>query len=115
MKATRIVPELGTFGASLRHARLAVGYSQYRLAERSGYDKSYVSRIELDKRNPTREAVLNLAAAMFCDDFETDTLLLSAGYSAESEFVRNEVFKAMEVLRYRAMKRGRKWRRHRDE
>lgn len=69
-----------SFAQELRQAREAAGLSQSRLAARAGYDHSYVSRLESDSRSPTRDAVLSLAAAMRCDEVETDRLLASAGF-----------------------------------
>src|SRR5690606_13284639 len=79
-QATSNPIETSSFAHELRQAREAAGLSQSRLAARAGYDHSYVSRLESDSRSPTRDAVLSLAAAMLCDEVETDRLLMAAGF-----------------------------------
>lgn len=69
-----------TFGPTLRRLREDRGLSQSRLAERAGFDHSYVSRLEGGARQPTRGAVNDLAAALACTEAEQDALLLAAGF-----------------------------------
>lgn len=57
--------------------------SQSRLAERAGFDHSYISRIECGNRTPTRNGTLAIAAALELDEAETDILLMSAGYAPD--------------------------------
>lgn len=68
------------FPVLLQRTRKASGLSQSRLAARAGYDHSYVSRLEMDLRCPTRDAVLSFSAAMSCTDEKRDELLMSAGF-----------------------------------
>lgn len=50
------------------------------LADRAGYDHSYVSRLEAGKREPSRRAVADLAAALGLDDATAAELYAAAGY-----------------------------------
>lgn len=68
------------FYDQLRIARERAGLSQVKLGMLAGYNHSYVSRLEGGSRMPTRDAVVNLAAAMGCDELQTDTLLMAADY-----------------------------------
>ena len=70
----------GSFALTLREMRDRVRLSQSRLAERAGFDHSYVSRLESGSRMPTREAVTKLAEAMHLSDGDRDALLASAGF-----------------------------------
>ncbi len=54
--------------------------SQSKLAERAGFDHSYVSRLESGARTPTREAVIQLAEALGSDATGQDELLAAAGF-----------------------------------
>ncbi len=73
-----------TFAESLRSFRERVGLSQSRLAAASGYDHSYVSRLESASRMPTREAVIKLSQAMGLEALDSDRLLASAGFMPEN-------------------------------
>lgn len=53
-----------TFGARVRERRLELGWSQERLAEESGLDRTYVSGIERAARNPTLAIQDRIAQAM---------------------------------------------------
>ncbi len=68
------------FGATLKRFREAGRVSQSKLAERAGFDHSYVSRLESGARTPTRDAVEQLAIALGLDQVEQDELLASAGF-----------------------------------
>ena len=70
----------GEFAAALKAAREVAGVSQSKLAERAGFDHSYVSRLESGARTPTREAVLQLADALGVDGAGRDGLLAAAGF-----------------------------------
>lgn len=72
-----------TFAAALRTARQAhrPPLSQSKLAERAGFYHSYVSRLETGTRLPTREAVVELGAALDLDPDDFDRLLLAAGFA----------------------------------
>ena len=74
------------FPQVLREARNRTRFSQSRLAERAGFDHSYVSRLESTvtqsdyQRKPSRGTVYKLARAMQLGVIDTDTLLVAAGY-----------------------------------
>ncbi len=68
------------FGTTLKRFRGARRVSQSKLAERAGFDHSYVSRLESGARTPTRFAVEQLAEAMDLDQVNRDELLASAGF-----------------------------------
>lgn len=71
---------MGTFGTTLRRIREDRRLSQTYLANRAGFDHSYVSRLEGGGRMPTRGAVNDLAAALACTEAEHDVLLMAAGF-----------------------------------
>jgi transcriptional regulator with XRE-family HTH domain len=68
------------FGATLKRFREARRVSQSKLAERAGFDHSYVSRLESGARTPTRDAVEQLSRALELEDLQHDELLASAGF-----------------------------------
>lgn len=68
------------FGVTLKRFREARRVSQSKLAERAGFDHSYVSRLESGARTPTRDAVQQLADAMDLERLQQDELLASAGF-----------------------------------
>lgn len=68
------------FGTALKRYREERRVSQSKLAERAGFDHSYVSRLESGARTPTREAVLQLATALGLDPSSHDALLAAAGF-----------------------------------
>jgi transcriptional regulator with XRE-family HTH domain len=68
------------FGTTLKRFREARRVSQSKLAERAGFDHSYVSRLESGTRTPTRDAVEQLAKAMELEQVNRDELLASAGF-----------------------------------
>jgi transcriptional regulator with XRE-family HTH domain len=72
--------QVNTFGATLKRFREVGRVSQSKLAERAGFDHSYVSRLESGARTPTREAVIQLAEALGSDATGQDELLASAGF-----------------------------------
>lgn len=73
------------FARILHQLREGRGVSQSRLAEESGFDHSYVSRLENGKRRPTRDAVEKIADVdvLALDSEEKDRLLIAAGYIPE--------------------------------
>jgi transcriptional regulator with XRE-family HTH domain len=71
------------FGQLLKRYREAARLSQSRLAQRAGFDHSYVSRLESGRRAPTREAILRLAEALELGPADRDTLLAAAGFMPE--------------------------------
>jgi len=72
--------EAASFGVTLKRFRETGRVSQSKLAERAGFDHSYVSRLESGARTPTREAVLQLAQALLAEPAGQDELLASAGF-----------------------------------
>jgi transcriptional regulator with XRE-family HTH domain len=68
------------FGGLLKRCREARGVSQSKLAERAGFDHSYVSRLESGARTPTRDAVDRLGEALTLNQVERDALLAAAGF-----------------------------------
>lgn len=68
------------FGATLKRYRENRRVSQSKLAERAGFDHSYVSRLESGARTPTRDAVQQLAEALGLERLQQDELLASAGF-----------------------------------
>jgi transcriptional regulator with XRE-family HTH domain len=51
-------------GRNVREARLARGWTQEQLAERSGFSQQYISGLEQGKRNPTIVSLYELAQAL---------------------------------------------------
>ena len=68
------------FGKVLKRFREVRRVSQSKLAERAGFDHSYVSRLESGARTPTRDAVEQLARALELDRVQQDELLAAAGF-----------------------------------
>lgn len=68
------------FGVTLKKFRQTRRVSQSKLAERAGFDHSYVSRLESGARTPTRDAVVQLAQALDLEQVNQDELLASAGF-----------------------------------
>lgn len=68
------------FGITLKRFREARRVSQSKLAERAGFDHSYVSRLESGARTPTRDAVQQLSDALELERIQQDELLASAGF-----------------------------------
>lgn len=52
---------------NVRTARLKQGWSQEELAERAGLDRTYVSGIERQVRNPTITVLARLADGLGCE------------------------------------------------
>lgn len=53
-----------TFGNRVRELRTARGYTQEDLAEKSGFFRTYVSRIETGEANPTLTTMYALAGSL---------------------------------------------------
>ena len=51
-------------GNNLARVRLAKGFTQEQLAEKSGFSQQYISGLERGKRNPTIVTVYELAQAL---------------------------------------------------
>jgi transcriptional regulator with XRE-family HTH domain len=59
MKSIRLV-----FGERVRELRLAAGLKQDEFADKCGFARSYLSRIETGGANPSLDAVQTLAVAL---------------------------------------------------
>ncbi len=82
MSTATISPVVITpFGAALKRLKVNRGYTNSELARRAGIDQSYVSRIQYGDRQPSRGVVVDIAAALGCDEAELQSLLVSAGYA----------------------------------
>jgi HTH-type transcriptional regulator, competence development regulator len=70
-----------TFGEMLKSFRKRAKLSQRSLADMTGIDKSYISRLESGEREVTsRSLAMQLANALVLSAEETDLWLISAGY-----------------------------------
>ena len=69
-----------TFAETLRRIRMMHKLSQVKLASRAKCEHSYISRLELGGRMPTKEMVDRLVMAIGARDSERYELLTSAGY-----------------------------------
>lgn len=68
------------FGPELQRHRITANLSQSRLADRAGFDHSYVSRLESGARRPTRDAIGRLATALAVTGPDYDRMLAAAGF-----------------------------------
>lgn len=59
MKPLRVL-----FGERVRQLRLATGLKQDEFAEKCGFARSYMSRIETGGANPSLDAIQTIAAAL---------------------------------------------------
>lgn len=78
---------MSNFPDMLRELRVGQRLSQSHLARKTGFDHSYLSRLEAGSRVPSRGAVLAIARGMsFAEGSqERDDLLQAAGYSSTNE------------------------------
>ena len=58
------LPLAHRFGACVRELRLAKGYTQEAFADRCGFFRTYLSRVETGRANPTLNAIEVIAAAL---------------------------------------------------
>jgi transcriptional regulator with XRE-family HTH domain len=72
--------QVNGFGVVLKQFREGRRVSQSKLAERAGFDHSYVSRLESGARTPTRDAVEQLSGALELERVQQDELLAAAGF-----------------------------------
>ncbi len=75
------------FGLVLKSGRNNAKLSQGRLARRTGFDHSHVSRLESGAREPSRDAVEILAEALELDQVQADRLRASAGFRGEGNTI----------------------------
>ena len=71
------------FARHLERLRDERGWSKADLAKRAALDPSSITQFEQGARNPDRETVLQLAAAMTLPMVERDRLLSAAGFRSE--------------------------------
>ena len=69
------------FGQLLQQAREAAGLSREALSQLVSLDASYIYRIEIGSRCPSREATLTLAEALRVADENLNEWLMAAGYA----------------------------------
>lgn len=77
-------PRALAFGQQLADARLRAGLSQHRLAHLTGFDHSFISRIERGERAVAHPTVAALAETLGSDRRETALLYRAAGYWPDS-------------------------------
>lgn len=75
------------FGPLLKRTRESRGLSQSRLAEKAGFDHSYVSRVESGARQFTRDALAQVCAALAVNADEREALFHAAGFVVGNEAV----------------------------
>jgi transcriptional regulator with XRE-family HTH domain len=63
MNETQVCPK-SLFGAHLRQLRSAKGWSQERLAQECGLDRSYVGGVERGERNVSLENIVRISKAL---------------------------------------------------
>lgn len=56
--------EVAKLGRAVKRLRMAKGFTQEALAEASGLHRTYISGIEIGKRNPTYVVLCRLLAAL---------------------------------------------------
>jgi transcriptional regulator with XRE-family HTH domain len=60
-------PELAELGRRVRDRRRELGLSQEKVAERAGFDRTYISKIERGRQNLASHNVILLAQALNLD------------------------------------------------
>lgn len=76
------------FATTLRRLRRDRMISQSQLANRAGFDHSYLSRLESCQREPSRDAVGRFAEAMQLPEFERSLLFTAAGFTPAGDPLR---------------------------
>jgi transcriptional regulator with XRE-family HTH domain len=71
------------FGQRVRELRNALGESQEAFADRCGFARSYVSRMERGRANPSLDAIETLASALKVD--VVDLFITSASRKAHAK------------------------------
>lgn len=69
------------FGALLRQAREAAGMTRDALSDSVGMDASYIYRLEVGNRRPSRDAILSFVDALQIEGEDVNKWLLAAGYA----------------------------------
>ena len=88
------------FGDLLRRMRESRRVSQSKLAERSDFDHSYISRLECGSRMPTRDAVDRIADALRVTQDGRDELLAAAGLLPTNIIMIHESSECGDLHRY---------------
>lgn len=88
------------FGELLRRMREVRRVSQSKLAERSDFDHSYISRLECGSRMPTRDAVDRIADALRVNQEGRDELLAAAGFLPGNIILINQASECGDLHRY---------------
>ena len=73
------------FGRHLAQLRIERHMSQSQLAIEAQYDHSYISRLEADKREPSRDTIYALSMTLQLSALERDRLLHAAGYWPDTD------------------------------
>ena len=68
----------------IREKRCAKGWFQKKLAQKAGWDLSYLINTEKGRRNPSLEKLLSLAHALGCD--VTDLLRYTKSKSRKTDY-----------------------------
>ncbi len=76
-------PQDVDFARQLKRLRDERAWSKADLAKRSDLDPSSITRFEQGSRNPDRETIFQISAAMALPLVERDRLLAAAGYRSE--------------------------------
>lgn len=77
----------GRFGAELQRQREARHLSQSQLGAATGYEHSYISRLEAGKRTPSRDTVAALCDVLESSWAEQCQLFTAAGYLPPGDWV----------------------------
>lgn len=62
-----MTPRQRLFGDRVRERRLALGFSQEKLALRARVNRTYIGSLETGQRNPSLDLIARLAKALGCD------------------------------------------------
>jgi transcriptional regulator with XRE-family HTH domain len=76
-----VMPQGGELGALLRHWRDVRGKSQFELSLDAGVSQRHISFIEIGRSTPSRQMLVDLAAALDVPLRDRNTLLLAGGYA----------------------------------
>lgn len=77
-----------TFGHLLRNHRLQRGLRQQDIATPVDVDGSYIARLEMDERKPSRHVVIKIATALGLNADERDQMLAAAKHLPEGDIER---------------------------
>ena len=86
------------FSEALRDMRVEAGLSQRGLSLRAGMSESYVNRMEVGKRKPTRRLLRKLADALECGVDDEEQLFDAAGFVSFEGRMTPELRELAEIL-----------------